>query len=512
MCTALKKAGLVEYSAYIFGTVAAIAAFFVMINVRFYGDDYYYLTFAKMSSSEFWGTHWWHYMEANGRAIVHILDTFFLAMPSIVWQILNSVFLGLFVFCGARIILPQGNKNVSGEDMRDSGGTSVVKNIVVGVLLTAAVFCLDIYTTRQSVYWITGSFNYVYPFVMFMLFWLLLSKMDRVSKADFGILSMLLVSVLGFISAASTEQNAMMTIGLSVLYVIYKRIFEKTLDKRMIVVTAIAVIGGLTVFLAPATFLRYQLENQEQTNTITIVLQNLKILYADFIAAPGMLYYMCIFMLAPVVYLFKKGSKIAAYISPVIAVLMYLEAADASRVFTVIRLIRAAVIALFIAVVVITALKKQLADRQKLPAFALILCVGSQLMMLVSPVYGERNMLCAVLLLSLYSATTLAPCLRAGKMRISARVVLVTLIAAVVLFSSFKMYTTIDGYSANRAVDERNMQLISTHKPGEPLQQYKLIDDAYGWSMPYYSKYHLYYYKINYDIEDDIDIEWLMMR
>ena len=504
----MKKIQKADYLAYISGVVTAVTALFVMVNVRFYGDDYHYLMFSKMPTSEFWNAHLDHYMKDNGRAFVHILDTVFLGMPPVIWQVLNSVLLGMFVFCGAKIIMQSNTNGTSGGDDAKviNSRSAVVKGAVIGIILASAVLCLDIYITRQSVYWITGSFNYVYPFAVFMLFWLC------ISKVDYGKLNMPILCVLGFVSAASTEQNAMMTIGLCVLYLLHKWIFGKKLDKRLLFVTIIVIIGGLTVFLAPATFVRTQLENKEQVTLAAIVVQNLKVLYSYFIATPRMLYYMYMSILASVVYLFKKKKKFAAYIAPVIAVALYFEATDTSGLFTVMRLVRAAVIVVFLVAVLLLSLKKQLAEGQKLSSFAVILCVGSQIMMLISPVYGERNMLCAIFLLMIYSAATFALCFSTEKMRGSTKVILAVLMAAIAIFSSNKMYNTINGYRINRAVDEENIRLIGEYRAGEQLCQYKLIDEAYGWSMPYYSKYHLNRYKIYYNIEENTDIEWLMMR
>ena len=64
--------------------------FIVNLQIGLFGDDYYYATFLK---NDFWELHKTHYLEINGRAIVHLLDSIFLALPKIFWQILNSIML-----------------------------------------------------------------------------------------------------------------------------------------------------------------------------------------------------------------------------------------------------------------------------------------------------------------------------------------------------------------------------------------------------------------------------------
>lgn len=62
----------------------------VNLQIGLFGDDYYYATFTK---NNFWNLHKNHYLEVNGRVIVHLLDSIFLSIPKIFWQILNSIML-----------------------------------------------------------------------------------------------------------------------------------------------------------------------------------------------------------------------------------------------------------------------------------------------------------------------------------------------------------------------------------------------------------------------------------
>ena len=70
--------------------VLFILTLIVNLQIGLLGDDYYYGTFVK---NDFWELHKTHYLEVNGRVIVHLLDSIFLAIPRIFWQLLNSFML-----------------------------------------------------------------------------------------------------------------------------------------------------------------------------------------------------------------------------------------------------------------------------------------------------------------------------------------------------------------------------------------------------------------------------------
>lgn len=67
-----------------------ILTFIVNLQIGLFGDDYYYSTFV---GNNFWELHKAHYLEVNGRVIVHLLVSIFLAFPKLIWQLLNSFML-----------------------------------------------------------------------------------------------------------------------------------------------------------------------------------------------------------------------------------------------------------------------------------------------------------------------------------------------------------------------------------------------------------------------------------
>ena len=74
---------------------------------------------------------------------------------------------------------------------------------------------LNINVIRQSFYWITGSFNYIYPLFMLFWYWYVLLKF---SKDNFKGKKLLLTSILSFFASATVEQGGIMAFGLTVLF------------------------------------------------------------------------------------------------------------------------------------------------------------------------------------------------------------------------------------------------------------------------------------------------------
>ena len=57
------------------------------LQIGLFGDDYFYASFMKLG---FWKMHIKHYLESNGRAFVHLLDSLFLTFPKPIWAVFNS--------------------------------------------------------------------------------------------------------------------------------------------------------------------------------------------------------------------------------------------------------------------------------------------------------------------------------------------------------------------------------------------------------------------------------------
>ncbi|WP_226392658.1 DUF6056 family protein [Ructibacterium gallinarum] len=492
--------------AYLVAAAVAIFTFLVMRNVRLYGDDYFYGTFGMQGWSGFWQAHQNHYMQSNGRAVVHILDALFLQFPPILWQVVNCFMLGLVVFLGVCCVLPENGRRPS--------------QVFCGsAVLGALILYLDIRITNQSVYWETGSWNYVFPFVLLLGTWVMLEKRRRERGNSIAL------SILAFFSAATTEQNAMMTVGLIFLYLADSWwVHKKKVDRAMLCALCIAVLGALSVLAAPSQWTRFQDEQQGRAEMTfgELLVANVK--------EQGTLFFSGIYMQVPqimaiagtIFFVFTVSSRfwIVGNVCGklwclvglcVIGLVLYAsgEYDDiiAYRTFSCIFIF---IYYLLSGIFLFWYMLTYKPEQYYIPLIAVILAAGSQLMMLVSPMFGPRTVLCAIFLMGIYTSFMVTHYLPFQKGKIETRGFMV-LLCLVMMGNAVQLFLpTISGYKANAPIDAQNRMLIEQYKQqgGENLVQYTMRDDFYAWSLPYNSAYHEEWYKVYYELPAELPIVW----
>lgn len=470
------------------GIFAAVffLAFLVMRNIPLFGDDYYYTTFW---GENFWKLHKEHYMLANGRAIVHFLATVFIAAAPVLWQILNSALLALIAYLAA--------KHFASDNK--------IQTTVAVIVAVAMVTALDVDITRESIYWLTGSFNYVYPFAVLMLYWYLLySGRGKYAPALY---------VLGFFSAATTEQNGMMTVGVTVLYLIDEKFIRKEqLSAKIACLLIPTLIGFCSVYFAPATFVRYGIETEK--GMLEVMKEQLPKLYYEFMTKRYMLPFIMLNFIAMGLFIAKNsvGSltrKLAAASNIVSVSLVNLLSAT-SYVHLTVKLVAAAVIlAVLFALSIVCIFAVMLKDKPRgylTACTAFILSFGSQFMMSASPVSGSRTMLCGIFTLVIFDIALLSMICTDKKYGAAALLVSVVFIGV----GANKWADTYVGYSRNYPYTSINEKLIEEYKENADgtLEQMMLPYPDHCWSMPYQSSYHLYYYKMYYGLPEDTQIIW----
>ncbi len=464
--------------------ITFILAFLVMRNIPLFGDDYYYVTF---KDGNFFKMHKDHYMLANGRAIVHVLVTVFISIPPVFWQILNSAFLALIATMAAKHF-----------DFGRAG-------YIASVSALAMILSLHVDIVRESVYWLTGSFNYVYPFALLMVFWYLLCKTKH----------MTLLYILAFFSAATTEQNGMMTLGIVVLYLIdVKFIKKEKLSKRYGFLLIPAVIGFVSVYFAPATFVRYGLETEK--GMLDVIKQQLPMLYYNFISKKYMLPFIIFTLASMGLYLFKASGVFAKITSTlnILQILLVLYISKTPYVYAGKKVLFALIIfsAIFLSNIILIFIRL-IKSRERgyfVICTAFILAVGSQLMMSASPVSGSRTMLCGIFNLVVFDIGLICAVCEDKRYFI-----LSFAVSVLFLLVGARIYTnTYIGYKTNFPVTAENEALIDEYKsnPTGSLTQYTLPYPDHCWSMPYQSTYHLYYYKLYYGLHPDTQIDWIEFK
>ncbi len=481
----------------LFGVVIIFISFLLInLNVVWFGDDYYYLRYSKMEFAECMKEMWAHYLADNGRFIVHLLEAFFLKYNLIIWQIVNTGILTGITYYTAKI------------------ATFKKKERMFSVLmLSFLLFALiDIGITRQSVYWVVGTFNYAYPNLMLLLYWYCLLNIENkkyfIPAIFFGVLS-----------AASVEQCAMMTIGVTFLFILSKFDGFKNIkmvlkgNKKLVSLLFLVILGAVTVILAPSQFNRIGIE-RESIGLLDSLKLNVKFLMINYTLIKGMGIYYILTSIFTIIFAWNDGNKNRGTIFGILgiscAVLYgvnywrYLKIGVIMDVFRVINILLLVVItfALFIY------LNEKVSNKKIINTLtvALVLFAGSQLMMVFSPVLGYRNMLFGIAMLNLISCKIYAEC----ECGIGHKYpwILFVLIA---LWINGK---TAMGYAANKKVEVENQKIISENSEilrddNATIDLYKFAKEDYSWSNPYVSAYHENEYKVYYDMKCGINwIEW----
>ena len=129
--------------------------------------------------------------------------------------------------------------------------------------------------------------------------------------------------------------------------------------------------------------------------------------------------------------------------------------------------------------------------------------VGSQLMMVVSPVLGPRNLIFGLIMFA-FACGIIISKLNFKKLN---NTILVIIFILMGLTSNLD---TARGYYQNKLIEEKNISIIFANtdvitKENFEISLYKFKNDNYAWSMPYISKYHEYWFKIFYDMKCKIN-------
>lgn len=482
-------------SLYILVPLIFISFFIININVTYFGDDYYYLTFGKLNFTGYFSELAVHYQEANGRFIVHMLATLFLKLPIFCWSIVNSLMLTGICYFIAKII---SKDNTS-------------KSPVILSCIFFFIATLDISITSQSTYWLTGSFNYIYTTFLLFAYWY--SMLNVESKKGFFI-----SIILGLLASATMEQSGMMVFGFSILTLLSKiDSFKdiKSLFKRnykLTILSVVTLIGLCTVLLAPAQFARIELEDNNLPLSTTIK-NNIKTFGHYYTANKLILPFCIVFNLTVLIYSIQKSSttrnKIFISTLSLTNILLtilniYIIPFKISNSYILIGVQCIIVLLYFISYIYInkTAYNKLLSPL----TIAISLMVGSQLMMIISSVLGPRNLIFGLIMFAFSTSLIISKI----KFKPIYQNILVT--AFIIIGLTFNIRTSL-GYYQTKIIDKQNISIISAsadtlHDKSKEITLYKFINDNYSWSTPYISKYHEYWFKKFYNIENTIKWEY----
>ena len=250
-------------------------------------DDFGYGLVSRGTLHEFFLARVDHYMTSNGRAIVHLLLTAFLAFDVYLWRIVNPLLLFFTLYYAAKCVDPVFVGN---------------KNLFLYLLWVSALFLnMPVQIMRETVLWMAGAFNYIYPMFMLLISYYLFSKgLDRGDKRRW-------LPVLTFFAGATMEQIAPMLVAILVLRLIAQKVNGQKTTAVYPLAVLTAFVGMLTVMLAPGIIRRVNVHDGAQ-----ISLQSFSSTFYNFMTSSvGFLYIqlLSVSVIALLVYLFHKREK-----------------------------------------------------------------------------------------------------------------------------------------------------------------------------------------------------------
>ena len=517
----------------IFG-VFLLLQFYTHIFVPLFGDDYYYASFLRKGLSFFIRENIIHYTSTNGRAFIHLLNEIIISVGPNIWWFFNTAVIGLIVWYGAAI----ASSRYSGK--KGTFGKALV------------VFCclfsfIPLPVARQSIYWATGSFNYLFPMALIFAFFYYYKK-DIIQERGYKWLC-----ILSFLAAFTVEQAGMCAVLVNV-YIFFELIISGKKPKKIYYLNlAASIIAYSTVYFAPGNQMRRTYYPEFYQNGIVHnIKNNIKPLVNLIFGSSGIYIFLlmilsfCIILALDRLTSSKaaKSKRIYFLLVPaffsIIAIYYYVKGLTVNTAYftDIVFVVTVGVAFLwFFIVVLISFFQKENTDN----LYFVLLAPLMQCVMLLSPEFGPRTVIISGLLLfvpltyyiikyfeNIFVWTvllTLVLIFAPTRETLFIVIVFVTSvfwfllswrspsILALIIFIAIAfagLLRTAEGYKENHPVHIENARLVAEHKRklsnnGVLLQKY-LVNTDYKYTMPYDDPYHLYWYKILNGIDPKTEI------
>lgn len=457
-----------------------IGVFVMSLFVVNAGDDFFYASFSRNGIGQYIGANIHHYTDINGRCIVHLLASLFLWLPHIVWKILNA---GMWVAIAMnfyRLI------NLYVKDIR--------KLKFIMFMLCGAFLTIHIEMAKESTLWLTGSFNYTYPLMMFCWYWYLLLTNEKQSTKK--------LCIVGFLAAASMEQEAALTVILTLGYIFIKKKPPTPKLKKAAIIT---IIGALSLFIAPGNILRMGDEIGSSSGTFDNILNGFDFMLNYCISSNYMLWPNIVFMLCCAIFLGRNEYKIFSILLPFEIVALFIT--NHSGEFEWMGVVYGIIFWLsrvYYFASAISAVYLYFEEKNNpIPLISLGFGIFSCAFIVISPTLGARVVLFAevmiIICIVLFMSALIKP---------NTRFYRLVHIIVIVLSLTNIVYIT-HGFYKNSLVYRENEKLVEQwHKNGGELVQKQYRNYEFEHSMPYNSEYHDGRYREYYGIPLDEKIKW----
>ena len=465
------------------------------------GDDYMYGAFAHTGLIANVTD---YYFTGNGRYWINILDSALLWFDRYVFILVLPWIVLAFVVLLAKVI----QRLMAGQ----SDWQKEKELIRMGMVLFA---CLDVMCLRETVFWITGMMNYLFPAVVFLLGYLLFLKSRSAELKGIGLVLYYAVCLL---ASSSVEQYALMFVGMMTLHNGWDLIRKKKVLVREWAAYALALLGLAALLLAPGNFARVDEQSAAMPslfeNAWTLLSQNT----ISFVAVPYLL------MLALIPAFRNENRKGSAMVVNLVVLAGCLISPVLDK-----AIFDMALIGLLTVQIVMLLIRERFAPGVW---FLILVGLGSQGMLLISAIWGFRCMfsmymvymlligcalyraearqrqqvLAAGLLMSFHPALALVFCLLLTVRKTSRHTLVQRALPGVVCcMSMFALVGLILGYAQNVPTHRQNLRATAQMHNGT-VNIEELPDDRYSWYFVPIGEFHEDYYRILHEIPDSVEI------
>lgn len=486
--------------------ISLILLYGVYINIFLMGDDFLFASYHIKGIRNLFFQVLNYGM--NGRLIINLLESLVLCFDRYLYVILMPIFILLLV----RVI---GNlcKNIQGVE------TISEQNKNIQWLFCVFFFAvLSINLKREAFYWISGSFNYLYPIMLLVIYTNVYYKIRKEKKVPFYL------PFLGFILGASSEQISFMACGIFGCVYIYQILYKK---QKIYVLETISyfllILGTLSLFLSAGTIHRMGDENEKLS-----IVQNIFTLLYNCSYSKTSAGIVSAVILVEVVLLrkyIKKWHKIL-YVMSALAVINLMGSQLLHTIPTIILLGNIYAVIIFSIINIIFFIQKYKETQDVMEGLWFIAGIGSQIMLLVTDVWGFRTTfpwvisLMVILMLNINQIEKKYQCMVAALLMgsISSIISVIAIVLIILIGEKANQYKTcvsilfvgiiigftgdIAGYYNNREVHLSNVKKIKQYDSGK-LYLKKVNNMKYSWVGydEFHTKAMLNYYEKDANIK-----------
>lgn len=210
------------------------------------GDDFMYGAFGKNGIVSNVAS---YYVTGNGRFWINVLDSFLLSFDRYLFLALNPLIIMAFLVLLA--------KNIQWITEKKADRQKEWKYFRYSMVLFA---CMSVMCLRETVFWITGMMNYLFPAMVFLLATWMFQMMRQ--KTEHSRISPVVYWAVCFFAGSSVEQYALMFVGVMTLMLACDLFQKRKIDHALLVGYVISLLGLALLILAPGNFVRVDAQNK----------------------------------------------------------------------------------------------------------------------------------------------------------------------------------------------------------------------------------------------------------